>query len=197
MTAIALPRVNALIRAAIKESIAAKEQMLAQDDPVPAQIAACIVDALCAGGKVALFGNGGSAADAQHIAAEFVNHFLKQRRGLAAIALTTDTSVLTAVSNDSDFDQVFARQVEALVDRKDLVVAISTSGNSSSVLNGVLAARTKGAMTVGLTGQTGGQLKDLVDLCFCAPSDSTPRIQEVHVTVLHAICEVVERELCG
>jgi len=186
-----------MISQAIQESMEVQAQLLEQCLPTIVQIAAVLVRALRAGHKVVLFGNGGSAADAQHVAAELVNRFLMERTALPAIALTTNTSILTSVSNDSSFDQVFARQVEALVQEEDVAVGISTSGNSPSVLNGILAAREKGAITVGFTGRSGGKLKGVVDLCLCVPSENTPRIQEAHITVWHAICEVIERELFG
>jgi len=154
-----------------------------------------LVDAFRQGHKVLIFGNGGSAADAQHVAAELVNRFLLDRQALPAIALTANTSILTSVANDTAFDQLFARQVRALASPGDVVVGISTSGNSPNVLQGVAAARELGAWTVGFTGQAGGALKALVDYCFCAPSDHTPRIQEAHITAWHAVCEAVEREL--
>jgi len=183
------------IRAAIRESVELKTRLLAETDPTLARIALAMAEAFRNGGKVVLFGNGGSAADAQHVAAELVNRLLMERKALPALALTTDTSVLTAMANDLGFDCVFARQVEALVRPGDVVVGLSTSGNSENVLQGLRAARECGATTVGLTGRDGGTLKDVADVCFCAPSDNTPRIQEAHITVLHAICEAVEREL--
>ena len=186
---------NDTIRAAIQESVEVKTRLLAETNPTLAPIAAAMAEAFRNGGKVVLFGNGGSAADAQHVAAELVNRFLMERKPLPAVALTTDTSILTAMANDLGFDCVFARQVEALVRPGDVVVGLSTSGNSENVLQGLRAARECGATTVGLTGRDGGRLKDVADICFCAPSDNTPRIQEVHITVLHAICEAVEREL--
>lgn len=185
------------IRHAIRESIEVKVELLEQHVSFIARLAKLLINTFRAGGKVVLFGNGGSAADAQHVAAELVNRFRMDRDALPAIALTTDTSILTSVGNDIAFDQVFARQVRALVQKGDAAVGVSTSGNSSNVLNGVIAARDKEAITVGFTGRSGGKLKDLVDICFCAPSDSIPRIQEVHITVWHAICEVVEQELFG
>ena len=185
------------IRSAIGESIEVKAQLLEQHVSTITRLAELLVGTLRAGGKLVLFGNGGSAADAQHVAAELVNRFLIDRDALAAIALTTDTSILTSVCNDADFDQVFSRQVRALVQRGDVAVGISTSGNSPNVVNGVIAAREKGATTVGFTGRGGGELKDLVDICFSVPSESTPRIQEAHITVWHAICEVVEKEMFG
>ena len=185
------------IRSAIGESIEVKAQLLEQHVSTITRLAELLVTALRAGGKLVLFGNGGSAADAQHVAAELINRFLLDRDALAAIALTTDTSILTSVCNDSAFDQVFSRQVRALVQRGDVAVGISTSGSSLNVINGIVAAKEKGATTVGFTGRGGGELKDLVDVCFWVPSESTPRIQEAHITVWHAICEVVEKEMFG
>lgn len=188
---------EALIERAIADSIEVKRRTLdgALNDIL--EIADCVASALRQGNKVILFGNGGSAADAQHVAGELVNRFLMDRPSLPALALTTDTSILTSVANDTDFEQVFARQVEALANAGDVVVGISTSGNSANVLRGVEAASAKGAATVGLTGRDGGALKDLVDVCLCVSSDSTPRIQEAHITVLHIVCELVEQALFG
>jgi D-sedoheptulose 7-phosphate isomerase len=186
-----------VVRSALRESIEVQAQLLEEHVSTIAQLSRLLVSTLRAGGKLVLFGNGGSAADAQHIAAELVNRFLMNRDALAAIALTTDTSILTSVCNDADFDQVFSRQVQALVQRGDVAAGISTSGNSPNVVNGVLAAKERGATTVGFTGRGGGELKDLVDVCFSVPSDCTPRIQEAHITVWHAICEVLEKEMFG
>ncbi|HSB67789.1 MAG TPA: D-sedoheptulose 7-phosphate isomerase [Candidatus Methylomirabilis sp.] len=147
------------------------------------------------GGKLLFLGNGGSAADAQHLAAEFVNRFLVDRKALAALALTTDTSVLTSIGNDLGIEQLFSRQVEALARPGDLVVAISTSGSSPNVLRAVEAARRLGCRTVGLTGGSGGALAKAVDDAFVVPSQETPRIQETHITLGHALCALVE-ELC-
>jgi len=158
-------------------------------------IARLIIAAYKRGGKVVLFGNGGSAADAQHIACELVGRFKLDRQALAAIALTTDTSVLTAVANDCGYEMVFSRQVEALVDKKDVVIGISTSGDSPNVIEAIKVAKTKGAKTIGLTGGNGGKLAQVVDLALIVPSDSTPRIQEAHITIGHIVCELVEREL--
>jgi D-sedoheptulose 7-phosphate isomerase len=152
------------------------------------QIASCFAD----GGTLYLCGNGGSAADAQHIAAEFVGRFLRERRALPAIALTCNTSILTAIGNDYDFSQIFARQVLASVRQNDIVVGISTSGNSVNVLEALRAAREINAGTIGFTGVSGGELAQLCDTCFRAPSDSTPRIQECHLVAWHLICESVE-----
>lgn len=151
-----------------------------------------MAESLRRGGKLLFFGNGGSAADAQHLAAEFVNRFLRQRGALAAIALTTDTSALTSISNDLGFDHVFARQVEALGRAGDVVVAISTSGGSPNVLRAVEAARRLGCLTVALTGGTGGALAAAANEAFVVPSAETPRIQETHITLGHALCALVE-----
>jgi D-sedoheptulose 7-phosphate isomerase len=155
--------------------------------------AAAIVQALEKGGKVLLFGNGGSAADAQHMAAELVGRFERSRRALAAVALSTDTSVLTAVANDESYDRVFARQIEALAGAGDIVVAITTSGRSPNIVNALETVRNRGLRSVGVTGRDGGTVAGLVDIHVNVPSDSTPRVQEVHRTLLHAICDLVER----
>lgn len=160
-----------------------------------ARIADMISQAFRGGSKLVLFGNGGSAADAQHVATEFVSRFKHERAALPAIALTTDTSLLTAIGNDYSYDHVFARQVRALVRPGDIAVGISTSGNAASVLGGILAARECGARTIGFTGERGGRLRDLADICYHAPSDDTALIQQAHITVWHAICLVVEQDL--
>lgn len=149
------------------------------------------------GGKLLIFGNGGSAADAQHLAAEFVNRFRLERRPLPAVALTTDTSVITSVSNDYDFDQVFSKQVEALAKPGDVVLGISTSGNSPNVLKALSAARDIGAKTVALTGGTGGTMGRWADLVLRVDSADTPRIQEVHIFLEHLLCDLVEQRLFG
>ena len=146
--------------------------------------------------KVILFGNGGSAADAQHIAGELVNKLSFERKALPAIALTTDTSVLTSIANDYDYSKVFARQVEALAEDGDVVIGISTSGNSASVLEGIRAA-TKKAHTIGFTGGRENRLSNIVDIALRIPSEDTPRIQEAHIAILHIICYLVEKGLFG
>ena len=183
------------IRDAIQESIEVKTKLLRQHVAVIAHLSETLISALRAGKKLVLFGNGGSAADAQHVAAELVNRFQIDRDALAAIALTTDTSILTSAANDFDFDQIFSRQVRALVQEGDVVVGISTSGSSPNVVNGVIAAKEKEAITAGFVGHSGGKLKDLVDICCHVPSNSTARIQEAQITIWHAVVEVVEREL--
>ncbi len=180
----------------IQDSIDVKRQLTSEHISCLNEIVNLLKRCLDEGNKILLFGNGGSAADSQHIAAELVSKFNKDRKALSAIALTTDTSILTSISNDYAFDNVFARQIEALGQKGDVAIGISTSGNSPNVLKGLAVAREKGLSTVGLTGQNGGKLKDYVDICFNAPTNSTARIQEVHITVAHAICDILERELC-
>ena len=144
------------------------------------------------GNKVIIFVNGGSAADAQHWAAELIGRFKIERQSLPAIALTTDTSIITSLGNDYGFDYIFARQCESLVHKGDIVIGISTSGKSQNVLKGIVTARKKGARIVGLTGLTGTDMQNLVDVLLIVPSKSTPRIQEGHRIIMHVICEVVE-----
>ena len=144
------------------------------------------------GGKVVVFGNGGSAADAQHLAAELIGRFQLERQSLPAIALTTDTSILTALGNDYSFDYIFARQCESLVKKEDVIIAISTSGKSKNVLEAIGVAKKKGASIIGLTGANGANMKKYVNVLLVIPSKSTARIQEGHRTAIHAICEIVE-----
>lgn len=179
------------------ESARVKEELASNEDELKriVSVANSIIEALNNGKKVVLFGNGGSAADAQHIACEFVGKFKKERRGLPAISLTTNTSCLTAIANDYSYDLAFSRQVEAFVNRGDVVIGISTSGMSKSVINGVIRARELGAITVGLTGKGGGELAKHVDVCIRVPSSDTPRIQEAHITVGHIISQLVEEAL--
>jgi len=183
-----------MVRDRIQCSIEVKQSLL-QDDAFQGQViqaALEIVKALRGGGKVLFFGNGGSAADAQHLAAEFTGRYLKERRALPALALHANTSALTAIGNDYGFDLVFARQVEALGKQGDVAVGISTSGNSPNVLRGLEVARSKSIFTVALTGASGGKIKDLVDCAICIPSQETPRIQECHILAGHIICEITE-----
>ncbi len=161
-----------------------------------ARAAEIVAAALSQGKKVLLCGNGGSAADAQHIAGELVGRFKRERRGFAAIALTTDTSVLTCVANDYSFEDVFARQVEALGTEGDVLLAYSTSGNSRNVLRAIEKARSLGMNVVGLTGQSGGAMPERCDVCIRAPSDQTPLAQECHAAAGHVICALVEDLLC-
>jgi D-sedoheptulose 7-phosphate isomerase len=160
-------------------------------------VAELLVDTFRNGNKLLVMGNGGSAADAQHLAGEIVGRFKLERRGLPAIALSTDTSILTAVANDYGFDAIFSRQVEALAREGDAVIGISTSGSSSNVLSALRLAREKGCRTVGLLGKDGGSIREMVDLDLTVPGQDTPRIQEGHITIIHILCELVEEALFG
>ncbi len=159
------------------------------------EAAQTIRDRLASGGKLLLMGNGGSAADSQHIAAELIGRFKKERAAIPAIALTVDSSSLTALGNDYGFETIFSRQIEALATAKDAVMGISTSGNSQNVIRALNLARNMGAATIGLMGHGGGNMKDCVDICIVVPSDDTARIQEVHITIGHIICEIIEQDL--
>jgi D-sedoheptulose 7-phosphate isomerase len=180
-----------LVARSLAESQAVMARVAQQTDAV-ATIAALIVATLAAGGKLLLCGNGGSAADAQHVACELMVRYRRERRALPALALTTDTSQLTAIANDYDATRVFARQVEALARPGDLLVAISTSGNSPNVLAAVATARQLGVATLGFSGTPGGALARSADCCYLAPSAVTARIQEAHIVVWHAICECID-----
>ena len=182
-----------LVTATLADTIALHERVK-QSDPQPVlAAAAAIVEGLGRGGKLLLFGNGGSAADAQHVAAELVGRFQATRAALSAIALTTDTSVLRSVGNDDAFARVFARQIEALGREGDVALGISTSGRSPNVVSGLDAARTRGLRTIALTGRDGGAVGRAAEIHVNVPSDSTARVQEVHRTLLHVICDLVER----
>src|SRR5580700_2159075 len=186
-------RVSASIRAAI----AVKELLLRNAKAVStiAKVSELLVETLDNGNKVLLFGNGGSAADAQHIAAEFVGRFAFDRPALPALALSVNTSCVTAIGNDYGFDQVFSRQVEALAHRGDVAIGISTSGQSPNVLRAMATARKMGLHTVGLTGSAGSKMVDAVEHCISAPSNETPRIQECHILIGHIISELVEQTI--
>ena len=185
-------RAAATVVALIDETIAAHERTRAGVLVPVIEAAAAMRQAIADGHKILAFGNGGSAADAQHFAAELVGRFQRDRRGFAALALTTDTSTLTSVANDYGFDRVFARQVEAFGRQGDVVVAITTSGESPNVLNGVEQARAQGLRTIALTGRSGGPVGRLADVHVNVPVEVTARIQEVHRTLIHAICQLVE-----
>jgi D-sedoheptulose 7-phosphate isomerase len=176
----------------IQESISVKTELGRAAVQQIAEAATAIVACLRAGGKLIAFGNGGSASDAQHMVAELVGRYAVKRQALAAIALTTNSSSLTAIANDFGFEQIFARQLEALAKPQDVVLAISTSGNSSNVLRGLETAKALDLKKIGLTGNDGGKLRDLVDICVIVPSSSTPRIQEAHSLVIHILCGIVE-----
>ncbi len=182
------------IKEILESSISAKQEFLSDDGNISAirNAATAVEGCLRRGGKILVFGNGGSAADSQHLAAELVVRFEKEREALACIALTTDTSILTALANDYAFDKVFSRQVEALAGPEDMVIAISTSGRSPNVLEGVRAARKKNIPVMVLTGKDGGELIKEADIAVLVKAENTARIQEVHVTVIHIICSLVE-----
>lgn len=154
-----------------------------------------IISCIKNNGKVVLFGNGGSAADAQHMTAELIGRFKVDSNPIPAIALTTDTSVITSIANDYDFDEIFSRQCEALVNKNDIVIAISTSGNSSNIINGIIEAKEKQSFVIGLTGNSGGKLKSEVDLLLDVPSNDTARIQESHRIIIHSLCQLIEKNL--
>ncbi len=179
----------------LRDSIAVKEELLKNDVPLIEKAVLKVSDCLQADGKLLFMGNGGSASDSQHLAAEFVGRYEKERRPLAAIALTTDTSILTAVGNDYGFEKIFERQIEALGKKGDILFAISTSGNSKNVLQGVRKAKELGLYTIGFTGGMGGELKSLVDLALVIPSKKTSRIQESHILIGHILCECVDELL--
>ena len=183
----------------IEASIAVKQSLLRDTNLISsiAQVSEILLSALKRGNKLLLFGNGGSAADAQHIAAEFVGRFVFDRPALPALALSVNTSSLTAIGNDYGFEQVFSRQIEALARVGDVAIAFSTSGNSPNVLHGISTAKKIGLHTIALTGTPGGKLKQAADVdhCLCAPSSDTPRIQECHILIGHIVSELVEREL--
>lgn len=178
----------------LKESIEVKEEVINILIPEIEKVAKIMINSFKKGGKIILFGNGGSAADAQHIAAELVGRFKKERKSLPAIALSTNTSIVTALANDYDFKTIFSRQIESICTKDDVAVGISTSGNSENVLEGIKTAKKIGAKTVGLSGK-GGKLKKICDICICVPSENTPRIQEVHITIGHILCKILEEKL--
>ena len=156
-----------------------------------------IVNCLKNGNKIVIFGNGGSAADAQHIAAELIGRFQMERNSLPAISLTTDSSIITSLGNDYSFDIIFSRQCESIVTKNDIVIGISTSGNSKNVENGIISSKKKGAITIGLLGKNGGNIKKSADLAIQIPSENTARIQEGHRVIYHIICDNVEKKMCG
>lgn len=184
------------IKDVLLESIQVKEELLRKHVGEILSISRAVIECLKAGGKVILFGNGGSASDSQHIAAEFVGRFKKDRTALPAIALTVNTSVLTSLANDYGYEFVFSKQVEALARKNDVVVGISTSGKARSVANGIKQAKKAGLKCIALTGGDGGELAKLADFSLIVPSQVTARIQEAHITVGHIICELAEQALC-
>jgi D-sedoheptulose 7-phosphate isomerase len=190
-----MENIDDIIRRIFRESIQIKEAFLRDNVEKIARVVDSITEALKKGNKVLLFGNGGSAADAQHIAGEFVNRFLIERPPLPAIALTTDTSVLTSIGNDYDFADVFSKQVRALGQEGDIAWGFSTSGGSPNVIRALEAAKKMGLVTIGFTGRDGGAVGMVSDYHINVPSNVTPRVQEVHIVVSHAICELVDWRL--
>ncbi|ACT51131.1 D-sedoheptulose 7-phosphate isomerase [Methylovorus glucosotrophus] len=181
----------------LQQALSQHASVMAQLEPMLPQIAEVAQvwrDCLANGGKILFMGNGGSAADSQHVAAEIVGRYKKERKGLPAIALTTDTSILTSVGNDYGFDFIFSRQVEALCLPQDVVVGFSTSGNSANVVRAIETAKAIGAKTVGMTGGSGGKLAALCDYCLTMPSSDTPRIQEAHIFIGHSLCDLLEAD---
>ncbi|GAQ95067.1 D-sedoheptulose 7-phosphate isomerase [Thermodesulfovibrio aggregans] len=180
------------IKKAFEESIRVKEQFFKENINLIKEVSEIIAKTLNEGGKILIFGNGGSATDASHIAAEFVNRFKRERPGLPAIALNTDMAVITAIANDYDYSEIFAKQIKALGNSGDIAIGISTSGSSRNVIKAVEVAKKRGLKTIAFTSTKGEKLISKVDYAFAVPSEDTPRIQETHITLGHIICEVVE-----
>lgn len=184
------------IQKVLGENISVKEKLKADSYvDLISKIADLIIGCLQNKGKIMLCGNGGSASDAQHLAAEFVNRFKKERIPLPALALTTDTSILTSIANDYSYSEIFSKQILALGKKEDILIAISTSGKANNVIAAVETAKKIGIKTIGLTGKDGGRLKQTADICLIVPSNDTARIQEAHITIGHIICEIVEEEI--
>lgn len=183
------------IKSAFRESIAVKKKALRSCAGDIGRASSLVSEAFADSKKLIIFGNGGSAADSQHIAAELVGRFLKERKGLPAIALTTNTSILTAIANDYSYDQVFSRQVDAIAQKNDVAIGISTSGKAANVIEAVETANRKGLITIALTGGDGGGLAKAAKIPVVVPSGSTPRIQEAHITIGHIVCQLVEDAL--
>ncbi len=185
-----------IVAKSFKESVKAKEKFFTKKNTnLVVEAAGMIVESFKAGGKLLLVGNGGSAADSQHIAAEFINRFEIERPPLPALALTTDTSDITSIGNDYSFDQIFSKQIRALGKERDVLLAISTSGNSQNVIKAIEAAKAVGMKTVALTGKNGGLMAGKTDILLNVEAKSTPRIQEVHITIAHILCELVDHML--
>ena len=186
---------NRIIEQRLTEYLEALQRLKASDLPQKLEkCAGCVAKALSGGHKVLFCGNGGSAADSQHLAAEFVGRFQKERKGLPAIALTVDTSILTSVANDYGYETVFARQVQALGEHGDVLVGISTSGNSKNVLLAIEEAKTKGITCIGMTAEGGGKMAEVCDICLAVPDRVTARAQEMHILMGHILCELVDHE---
>lgn len=190
---------QSLAVARIRDCASVMQSLLESSEYLSAvvQVAEAMTKCLRSGNKILFFGNGGSAADAQHLAAELSGRFLRERPGLSSWALTTNSSAMTAIGNDYSFDDVFARQIQGIGRPHDIAFAISTSGKSPNVLKAVEVAREKRLISIGLAGKTGGKLRQRVDYCICIPSEQTPRIQEAHILTGHILCELIDEELFG
>jgi D-sedoheptulose 7-phosphate isomerase len=180
---------------AVRDSTALKESFFERHADAVLNAGVMLSEALRSGKKLLIFGNGGSAADAQHFSAELVNRFRADRPALAAMALTTDSSILTSVANDSHYDEIFSRQIDALGAQGDVAIGITTSGNSANVLKAMATATEKGLRTLGLSGRDGGKIAESVELCLTVPHEETARIQEVHAMLVHVFCQIIEDEL--
>ncbi len=183
------------IKQIIKENISTQNKIIAKQAPLISKIAQAMISTIKKGGQIIIFGNGGSAADSQHMAAELVGRFKKERRAIKAVALTTNSSSLTAIANDYSFDFIFSRQIEAIGTKKDLALGISTSGNSLNVINGIVKAKNLGLTTVALTGAGGGRLAKAAKISLVVSSNETPRIQESHILIIHILCQLIEEGL--
>lgn len=194
-----MENINSYIKGHFKDSILTKEQILKDENLLKLikNVSLEIIKAYKNGNKTLIAGNGGSAADAQHIAGEFVSRFYFDRPGIASIALTTDTSILTAIGNDYGYENIFSRQVEAQGVKGDVFIGISTSGNSKNILKALESCKKKEILSIGLTGESGGAMDKMCDYCIKVPSSCTPRIQESHIVIGHIICAIVEEELFG
>ena len=182
-----------LVKNSIKEHFSLEKKMLNLESEIMGACKIC-AKAIVSGNKIILMGNGGSAADAQHIAAEFVGRFVKERIALPSIALTTDISIITAIGNDYGFDNVFSRQLDALCNKGDVVIGISTSGNSKNVIEGIKSAKKKGGIVISFSGRSGGLMKEMSDYSIIVPSEITARIQEMHILIGHILCEYVDED---
>ena len=183
-----------IIEQEINAHIIVAEQMHSLTDDI-AKISSLCIDSIKSGGKILTFGNGGSAADAQHIAAELVGRYKSERKGLPAVALTTDTSALTSIGNDFGYDQIFQRQIEALAMPEDIAIGISTSGNSLNVISALKLSKKIGCKTIGLSGSDGGDMNKICDVNIVVPASDTPRIQEMHILIGHTLCQLIEQSL--
>jgi D-sedoheptulose 7-phosphate isomerase len=192
-----LDTMEELVKKHIEDCVDVKRQLARTNSKIIARIAEEMIRAYQRGNKLVWFGNGGSAADAQHLSCELTSKFYLKRKALESLALTTNTSVLTAIANDYDFDEIFSRQVEAVVKPGDIVIGISTSGNSQNVIRGIEEAKRQGATTVAFTGASGGKIKESVDFLVAVPSVETARIQESHIMIGHILCYLVEKGLFG